>query len=425
MTRNRLALRTASIEGAPTCPWPRWRDAARALVLVASAMGSTACGHGATADRSKPLGTHALVEDPGRRTPSVRDLRIDRAEADALMTALARLPKFPLRLSELEAHVGHSLRRHFNPESYDPTFVHDRGGTGANIGGTPLFHPGLDTETPLLLELRSQYYARYDTEGKFRRRPPFAKDDPIIDRITISDAYVHGPTPANPGKAAFEGHYAHVAERWSIAPLHDGFRSLLTHDRRVNPGAERWVYEVTTDRGLYHDAAEVEQTESTLVGFVEAVRDGRDLPTMIADLQRQHPSDTGIVEFGLASYNVRFFDTLVVEGPHEGSFLRDEGLARALYLDVHVEGEASVPLPRFFGALGFDRVTLAVPPVAELPAGLRDGGLLYYDDVTVERDGWSVRATGFYPVEDGRAALDLDLSRFRVSSLAIRHQVAG
>lgn len=409
----------------PGCGRRRGAGAATIVAWLACAVATSACANAPDAQPSLRTGKPALAERPGRRTPSVGDLRIDRAQADALIAALARLPKFPLRLSELEAHVGHSLRRHFNPESYDPTFVHDRGGTGANIGGTPLFHPSLDPAIPLVLELRSQHYARYDDEGKFRRRPPFAKDDPVIDCITLSDAYIHGTPPAAPSKAVFEGDYAHEAEQWSIAPLHGGFRSLMTHDRRVNPAARRWVFTLSTDRGRYYSAAEVEQTESTLIGFLEAVRDGKDMPTTIASFEREHPSDAGIVEQGLASYNVRFFDVLAAERPHAGEFLRAEGLTQALYIDVHFAGEARVPLPRFFAALGFHSVTLGAGPVDELPPGLRDGGMLYYDDVTVIRDGWTVRATGFYPVEAGKAALTLDLSRFRVSSLTIRNEVAG
>ncbi len=389
-----------------------------AAVVAALACALAACERPGASNDPEPTG-----DRPGKHTPKLAALQMDRAEADALIDALARLPKFPLRLSELEAHVGHSLKRHFNPESFDPTFVHDRGGEGVNIGGTPIFHPGLDASTPLLVELRSQYYARYDDEGKFRRRPPFAKDDPIIDHITISDAYTHGDPPAAPGPSVFEGDYAHVAERWSIAPLHGGFRSLMTHDRRKNPEAERWVYELTTDRGRFTSPAEIEQTESTLLGFLAAFRDGRDMPAMIASFEREHPSDTGIVELGLASYNVRFFDVMLAEGPHAGDFLRQQGLSKALYIDVNLLGDAKVPLPRFFAALGVTSVTLDPAAVGEVPPGLKDGGMLYYDDVTVEADGWSVRATGFYPVEHGKAARTLELSRFGVRSLTIRNEV--
>lgn len=83
---------------------------------------------------------------------------------------------------------------------------------------------------------------------------------------------------------------------------------------------------------------------------------------------------------------------------------------------------AKVPLPRFFAAPGFQSVTLDAAMVGEVPPGLVGGGLLYYGDVSVERDGWSVRATGFYPVERGAAALTLDLSRFRVTSLTMRNE---
>jgi hypothetical protein len=44
--------------------------------------------------------------------------------------------------------------------------------------------------------------------------------------------------------------------------------------------------------------------------------------------------------------------------------------------------------------------------------------------VTLEGGDWSVRATGFYPVaKGGKAASTVDLSRFLVRSLTIRHQV--
>lgn len=355
----------------------------------------------------------------------LHDLRMDRAEADALREKLARLPKFPLRLSELEAHVGRRLRRHYNPESNDPTFVHDRGGTGANNGGNPVFHPSVEPGTPLLFELRSKYYARYDTARKFDRRPPFAIDDPIIDLITISDDYAHGPAPKDPSKTVFEGDYAYIGERWSIAPLHDGFISLLRHDRKVNPDAQRWVWEITSDRGYYHSPAEIEQTERALNGFIEAIASGVDMPTMIAAFEREHADadDDGIVQLGLASYNIRFFDVAVLEGDHAGAFLRDEGKTSVLYIDFYIRGEARVPLPRFFGALGSQSVTLDPASIAEVPRGLRDGGLQFYDNVEVQKDGWYAKATGFYPIENGKAASTLDLSRFLVRSLTIRHEV--
>jgi hypothetical protein len=351
----------------------------------------------------------------------LHNLSMDRAEADALRERLARLPKFPLRLSELEAHVGQRLRRHYNAESFDPTFVHDRGGTGANNGGNPVFHEGVDPGTPLLVELRSKYYPRYDTERKFDRRPPFPADDPIIDLITISDDYAHGPAPKDPSTSVFEGDYAYIGERWSITPLHDGFISLLSHDRKVNPGAQRWVWELTSDRGYYNSPAEIDQTERALNGFIEAIGSGVDMTTMIAGFEREHADadDDGIVQLGLATYNIRFFDVAT----SEGAFLREQGLSKVLYIDFYIQGEARVPLPRFFGALGSKSVTIDPAAIAEVPRGLREGGLLYYDSVTVERGGWYAKATGFYPVENGKAASTVDLSRFLVRSLTIRHEV--
>jgi hypothetical protein len=359
--------------------------------------------------------------DERAKPRQLQALHMDRAEADALRERLATLPKFPLRLSELEAHVGRKLRRHYNAEQHDPTFVHDRGGTGANNGGNPVFHPGVDPGTPLLVELRSKYYARYDTAHEFDRRPPFPADDPIIDLITISDDYAHGPPPNNPSASVFEGDYVYIGERWSITPLHDGFISLLSHDRKVNPGAERWIWELTTDRGYYNSPAEVEQTERMLARFIDAIAGGVDMATMLADLEREHADhyETGILRLGLGSYNIRYFDVAT----SEGAFLREEGLSKALYIDFHVEGDARVPLPRFFAALGAKSVTLDPAALSELPAGLRQGGLLYYDEVTVEKDGWYAKATGFYPVENGKAAATLDLSRFLVGSLTIRHEV--
>jgi hypothetical protein len=71
-------------------------------------------------------------------------------------------------------------------------------------------------------------------------------------------------------------------------------------------------------------------------------------------------------------------------------------------------------------------VTLDPSVVRPVAAGHRDGGLQYYDGVTIEHDGWTVGATGFYPIEAGRdAPTTLDLSRFLVRSLTIRHEVRG
>jgi hypothetical protein len=422
---------------------PRWHDArvrAYAFVVVLAWLpGALGCGNPGQptgplapgdSDPAKPVKSEPLrplAEDPASNTvPTLGDLRMERAEADALMVELGRLPKFPLRLSELEAHLGRPVRRHFNPESLDPTFVHDRGGQGVNVGGTPVFHPSGEPNTPLLVELRSQYYARYDTERKFDQRPPFAADDPVIDLITISARYAKEPPPPAPSTSVFEGNYAYIAEQWSIAPLHDGYLSLLTHDRSINPQADRWVFQLTTDRGHFQSSAQVDQVETMLLGFVETIRDGKDMPTMLATLEREHAAhyDMGILALGLGSYNIRYFDVDLPEGPHAGEFLRKEGLSRALYIDFYIQGEARVPLPRFFRALGFEKATVDPSQVPEVAPGHQDGGFLYYNDVTLEGGGWYVRATGFYPVaKGGKAASTVDLSRFLVRSLTIRHQV--
>lgn len=405
------------------------------LVALLSSATLGCSGHAKPRDPKSPLAPGApgeplvpLAEDPAANTaPRLADLRMARAEADALIAALGTLPKFPLRLSELEAHVGRPLRRHFNPEPYDPTFVHDRGGQGVNIGGTPVYHGSGKPRTPLLVELRSQYYARYDTERRFDQRPPFAADDPIVDLVSISDRYAHGAPPPAPSKTVFEGNYAYVAEQWSIAPLHDGYLSLLSHDRTINPDADRWVFQLTTDRGFFHSPAEVDQVETMLLGFVETIRDGKDVPAMLAALERDHAADydMGTLELGLASYNARFFDVAIPDGPHAGDFLRQEGLSQALYLDVSILGEARAPLPRFFAALGYHDVQLEPSTLPEVAPGHQDGGYLYYGDVSLVRDGWTVVVTGFYPVERGKAAATLDLSRFLVHSLTIRHEVRG
>lgn len=393
------------------------RRTASLLLLFASLAAAPSCGHG-----PKPI---AGPDGRSKEARKLQHLGMDRAEADALIEKLARLPKFPLRLSELEAHVGRPLRRHFTAESHDPTFVHDRGGTGANNGGDPVFHPSVDRGTPLLVELRSKYYARYDTERKFDRKPPFAADDPIIDLITISDEYAHGPPPKGPGTSVFPGNYDYIGERWSIAPLRDGFISLLSHDRKVNPDAQRWIWELTTDRGYFSSPAEIAQTEATLASFIDAIASGAEMPTMIASFEREHAdqNDDGIVRLGLASYNVRFFDVALFEGPHAGQFLREEGKSRVLYIDFYIDGDARVPLPKFFAALGATSATVDPASLAEVAPGLRDGGLLFYDNVTVEKDGWYAKATGFYRTEKGVAASTLDLSRFLVESLTIRHEV--
>lgn len=368
-----------------------------------------------------------LSEDPAARTtPSRDDMRMDRAEAEALMAELKKLPKFPLPLSELEAALGRPMRRYFNPESHDPTFVHDQGGTGANNGGTPLFHFGQDPDMPLLFELRSKYYARYDDERRFRDRPPFAADDPMIDLISISDRYANSEPPLPPSKDVFQGNYAYIAEQWSVAPLHDGFVSLLTYDRTINQRDERWVFQLTVDRGFYNDPAQVDQVETMLLGFLATIRDGKDVPQMLANLEREHASnyDLGILRLGLGSYNVRFFDVDLTEGPHAGEFLRKEGRARALYIDAYIEGDARVPLPRFFEALGFESVAVDPSDIENPGPGHDDGGFIYYNDFKLSRDGWHVRGSGFYPIEaGGKPPTTVDLSRFLVRSLTIRHEV--
>lgn len=68
-----------------------------------------------------------------------------------------------------------------------------------------MFHPSGEPNTPLLVELRSQHYARYDTERKLDQRPPFAADDPMIDLITISDRYANGAPPPAPSDCANGG----------------------------------------------------------------------------------------------------------------------------------------------------------------------------------------------------------------------------
>jgi hypothetical protein len=102
------------------------------------------------------------------------------------------------------------------------------------------------------------------------------------------------------------------------------------------------------------------------------------------------------------------------------------GLARALYIDAYIQGEVRVPLPGFFRALGFEQAKIDPSQVPEVAPGHEDGGLLYYNDITLERGGWYVRATGFYPVEKGGpAAATVDLSRLLVRSLTIRHEARG
>lgn len=366
------------------------------------------------------------LAEESRTSPSRGDLQIERAEADALMARLEALPKFPLALSELEAHLGRPVRRHFNPESHDPTFVHDKGGTGINIGGTAIHHPSGDEDTPLLFELRSKYYARYDDARKFRDRPPFAADDPVIDLISFSDRYANGDAPPLPaGSLPFEGNYTYTAEQWHIKPLHDGFVSLYRHDRARNPRADRWVHQITSERGLYHTPAEVEQVETMLLDIVEVIRTGKDMPEHLAALERTYADgyDLGILTLGLGSYNIRFFDADLTEGDRAGGFLRDEGKTRALYINAYIEGEAKVALPNFFGAFGFKEYTVEPSKVPGIAPGNREGGLLYYGSIILEKKGWRIRAVGFYPVKDGKAQTVITLPEFLVTELSISHTV--
>lgn len=361
---------------------------------------------------------------------------IDRAEGLRMAAQFAALDTFPIRLSALEKIVGRPLGGHFTSESKSAGFEHDgRGPIGPNVGGMPIDHGAKDA--PMLLELRSQYYPRYDDDRRFRERPPRASDDPLIDRIELSDRYSSGPPPQIDGVERFDNLlYVDSGEFWLAKPVpvgplrkHQGFLVITERDATLRSPDERWRFKVSVERGPYYNQAEVQLGLAPLLELIKAVNSSSKSKTAFAEFfdgwksKYAAQAELGSYHFGLVSHNPRYFSVAFTDGPYKGDFLRQERRSASLYIDTYVNtdaaSEARVPVPALFAALGMQRakVTEDVPTRAAFHKG--DNAIVYYNRVVVEAGKWRVSMSGFYALQNGKVATDIDLATFLPRSINV------
>lgn len=343
---------------------------------------------------------------------------IDQSTVTELVEKLNQLNKFPLRLTELEEFMGQPLKKYFNQESHDPGFIHDKGGSGVNVGGTPIYHLHWEEDLPTVFELRSKYYARYRT-APGSQPPPSADYDPMIDLISISGRYdTIDPPPPPPGSERFDDLlYAYLPHHYMMKPLATGYVSLHLHDIEKNRTASRWVYQISTERGLYVRDEDISEAESIYIDMIDAMEAGvfKDYYEAFKE-KYADKADYGIYYIGLRSYNVMYFNT-----DEDGSYYLDtlakEGLTEKLGLWTNrvMTDDAQVPFPNVYRRIGFDK-SLIEKDIPEVSPGKKEGGLLYYNSVNVQGD-WRASASGFYPYAGGEVPLELDLDKFQVQSL--------
>jgi hypothetical protein len=353
-----------------------------------------------------------------------------------LAAQFAALDAFPIRLSALEKIVGRPLGGHFTSESKSAGFEHDgRGPIGPNVGGMPIDHGAKDA--PMLLELRSQYYPRYDDDRRFRDRPPRASDDPLIDRIELSDRYTSGPPPQLDGLSRFDNLvYVDIGEFWLAKPVpmgplreHQGFLVIAEREAKLRSADERWRFKVSVERGPYYNQAEVQLGLAPLLEIIKAANSSSTSKTAFAEFfdgwKSKHAAqaDLGSYRFGLVSHNPRYFSVAFAEGPYKGDFLQKEGRSASLYVDTYVNTDAAsdarVPVPALFAALGMKRATVTedVPTPATFHKG--DSAIVYYNRVVVTQGKWRVSMSGFYALQNGKVTTDIDLARFMPRSISI------
>lgn len=349
-------------------------------------------------------------------------------QVDELVQRLNQLQQFPLRLSELEAFMGRPLQQYFNSESHDPSFVHDKGGLGLNTGGTPIYHSDWNKELPPVFELRSKHYARYwDRPGS--AAPPGARDDPMVDLISVSARYDQRPAPTAPEDCQrFDDKtYSYLPNHYLMKSVGEGFLSLHLHDTENNRNADRWVYQISVDRGLFVDNEEVAQAEGIYLSIIDAFEAG-DFEAYYTDFQEHYKDyeDYGSFNIGLRTYTIRYFTGH--EGPYFSDFMIKDQLEHSLSLYTYRRGETKVALPRIFRRLGIEsfEITRDVPEVAP---GHADGGELYYNSVKANcvRSGMSLRVSccGFYPYRGGGEAVPTSLSvdEFLVQNIDLFYKV--
>lgn len=386
----------------------KFASALIALFLLGTA---TACEHGKAKSPAQEVKPKADAE----RGP----YELTREQADDIADKLANLDEFPLKLSTLESKLGLDLDKHFTAESKSRGFEHDgRGPTGPNVGGKPLSHS--DEALPLVLELRSQYYVRYDKERRFDNVPPKVEDNPVIDRIVISDSYTRGAPPKMPADARLlsDEQYPDSGEEHLTARVGHGFLTLKRRTKDKRAETERWQLILSMDRGSFFEDAEVKAAEAVLIELFKAVDKGENLPAFFTDFEKRKPNGM-VTAAGMpfSSHNPRYFNASISEGDLAGEFLKKEGRSEYFSNETYIQGEVKVAMPAFINALGIPRATLAAAMVPSVHQPEPDGSLIYYDAVRLEKGYWKIRLTGFYPSSGGTAPADLDLAKFRFGSV--------
>ncbi|MDF1666659.1 MAG: hypothetical protein P1V97_33225, partial [Planctomycetota bacterium] len=327
---------------------------------------------------------------------------IDPSTMIELVEKLNQLDKFPIRFNELEEFMGRSLKKYFNREPHDPGFVHDVGGSGVNVGGTPIYHLHWDESLPLVFELRSKYNARYrDTPGS--QPPPSVGYNPMIDLVSISGRYdVIDPPASPPDSERFDDLlYAYLPQHYMAKPLGSGYVSLHLHDVEKNRSATRWVYQISTERGLYVKDEDISEAESIYIEMIDAMEAGV-FTAYYDEFQKKYAdkADYGIYSIGLRSYNVMYFNS-DEDGPYYLDSLAEEGVTEklGLWTNCIMSDDAHVPFPNVYRRIGFDK-SIIERDIPEVSPGKKEGGLLYYNSVNVQ-GSWRASGSGFYPDAGG------------------------
>ncbi|MBL4845952.1 MAG: hypothetical protein JKY65_10525 [Planctomycetes bacterium] len=346
--------------------------------------------------------------------------------AQELVAKLNSLETFPIKLSALSEHLGMPLDRYFNPEQHDPTFVHDVGGTGINIGGMPVNHGTTEKDAPLYFELRSQYYARYwDKTGS--HSPPFARDDPTVDQIQISGRYDQAPPPKPPGDAVRQDDTAyHYLKRYETTKaIEGGYITLFAQEldnRDVN--FARWTYAVTTEAGRYLDEAQVEHLESTLIGLIDAAEQG-EFETHWTEFEAREKDHKDLGSYYYPLFSVQAVFLTATKGPYFGKHLAAEGKSEHLRLYIYTKREGGLVLRRFAKRLGIESILITKDIPIVSGAGKADaGGDLYYNRIKFDAPPWSFSGVGFYPWLPGeKVATTLSVDTLKLTSFNLGRTV--
>lgn len=346
----------------------------------------------------------------------------------SLVDKLNVLPSFPLKLSALSEQLGMPVERYFNPEQHDPTFVHDVGGTGLNVGGMPVHHSSAEKTAPLYFELRSRHYARYQTTPG-TRPPPFARDDPTVDLIRISGRYDRDPLPKAPEGALREEDtaYHYLAAYQLTKQIPGGYVTLQAEEpdsRSVNH--HRWLYEVTTEAGRFLDRAQLEHMQGLLIELLDEAERG-EFRRFAPRFDEREAAHKDFIHHTYPLFQLQRVFFVAEEGPFHGAHMAKEGLDEYLRLYVYLLREGGVELPRLGERLGVESVLVSadVPVRENLGAGkLCEGGDLYYNRIKFEAGPFDLSGCGFYPwLPDEEIPTTLRFERIKFQSFNIGRKV--